>query len=225
MRPWFSTGYFLVHNRDWLYEKRILDECSYSAPETLVRRISGNDNLTWMIEIRSKGKIRSHRTIKRRKRRTNSQMSTSEAETESNIRQFGSVRFDSVESNRTEPRFRQIRSNRIESNQVGSRSESNRTELLQSWAEPNRTEPIKSNPALTNTCSAASPPLVIKHIDLKDSLQSNFLFDQMNILRSLVRPPLSDTATWANAHQRLSVFSKFPLLELFYWLLAFPASV
>ena len=135
--------------------------------------------------------------------------SLSEAETESNIRQFGSVRFDSVESNRTEPRFRQIRSNRIESNQVGSRSESNRTELLQSWAEPNRTEPIKSNPALTNTCSAASPPLVIKHIDLKDSLQSNFLFDQMNILRSLVRPPLSDTATWAKAHQRLSVFLSF----------------
>ena len=70
----------------------------------------------------------------------NQEWSGSETETESNIRQFGSVPFDSDESNRTESQFENSRSNRTESNRVRSRTESNRTELIPSYVESNRIE-------------------------------------------------------------------------------------
>ena len=74
----------------------------------------------------------------------------SEVETEPNIRQFGSVRFVSVESNRTESLFKESKPNRTESNRIRSRSESNRTEQVQCCVEPNRTESILPIRLLTN---------------------------------------------------------------------------
>jgi hypothetical protein len=84
-------------------------------------------------------------------------MYTPEADTESNVRLFSSIRFDSVELGRTEPMY--------------------------------------PNSALPRNRSVTSRALPINFIDLTDSFQFDFLFDQMNNSRSPVELPLGDTTT------------------------------